>query len=359
VTNPSTGMIQESREVYNAAGQRVSSEITIKQPTASGMERIVSKTWGVGGMTQTAQAFYWDNPADGKKYNNLKAAVNPDGSWIVFDYDIQGRCILEVRPVGDLTWDTVKNMVPSDAAALGRATCYDYTSLESNSDTVTADDSRPRTITEKAQGIVTGITYHVYKTVGGETVEITEQAAAQGAAYGATGNLRTTTVYYASTAGKVAAGKLKSVTQPDGKVTSYTYELGDFLRGDDFGAAVFTPSASGACLRTTVQTTPLVACKSTRSITVSGMGGKTVHEETQVLTAGGTWERLSWTGYQLNLRGQVTATVSSDGSRTDTTWGCCNKESETDATGIQTFYFYDALKRLDHETCKVESVCNS
>ena len=347
VTNSVTGMKEQARTVFGPDGKLVSRTVTKAQSFAWG-DAAVEQISGYGDATTKTQWSYWDNASETGKYGRVKTVVNSDGSWTMCDYDAQGRTVLEVRPVGDLAWDTVKTLTSDQAASLGRTTNYDYSPVDAD-DTTDANDSRPRTVTEKTLGIVTGITYYAYKTINSEVTEITERASSQTAGYGASGSQRTTTVYYASTAGNASAGKTKSVTTFDGKVMSYTYELGDFLRGDDFGAAVFSPATTGGYLRTTTQTSPLVAGKSTRSVKISGLGGKTVHEETQVLVASDTWERIFWTGYQLNLRGQVTATVSSDGSRTDTTWGCCNKESEVLADGTELFYYYDALKRLSQK----------
>ena len=40
----------------------------------------------------------------------------------------------------------------------------------------------------------------------------------------------------------------------------------------------------------------------------------------------------------------------SDGTRVDTTWGCCGKERETGADGTVMEFLYDALDRADHAT---------
>ena len=55
-------------------------------------------------------------------------------------------------------------------------------------------------------------------------------------AYGATGNLRTVTTYYSPSAAAVAAGRVKSVLQPNGRLTSYAYEEGLWTPGATPGA---------------------------------------------------------------------------------------------------------------------------
>ena len=344
VENPSTGMESKIRTLRGADKEIIYKSIETLKQFAWG-KMVVERIEGDASTTQITKNIYWENSSQVGKYGRLKGNIGADGAWTMYDYDENGRTILIVRPIGDTSWDVVKDMPLEQAATIGKATRYSYVSLD-GADPVDVTDNRPRTTTEAAQGIITSISYMVYKKVNNEATIISEKAVTQWMAYGSAGNLRTTTVYYASAAGKASAGRIKSVTQPDGRITSYTYELGDFLRGVDFGAAAFTTAPTGQYLRTTVQTSPLIACKSTRLVMVVGMGGRTIHEETQVLATPDNWERIAWTGYQFNLRGQVTRTVSSDGSHSEATWGCCNKESEVLDDGTEMFYDYDALKRL-------------
>ncbi len=85
--------------------------------------------------------------------------------------------------------------------------------------------------------------------------------------------------------------------------------------------------------------------KTTMDVSVSDRLGRSIASETHVRTEEG-YERISWTEYEYDQRGNQIGTRSSDGSRTESAWGCCGKESDRDASGILTTYEYDDLRRL-------------
>lgn len=182
-------------------------------------------------------------------YGKTAAILRPGGDWVVYGYDDLGRPALTVRPWKDLAWETVAELSVAEAAALGRATAYSYVPVAVD-DAPLADDSRPRMITESIAGVAVARTMYAWLgTAAGETVEISERAVTPVSAYGATGNLRTVTTYYSPSAAAVAAGRVKSVLQPNGRLTSYAYEEGLWTPGATPGTGTFTVVAFTDILR--------------------------------------------------------------------------------------------------------------
>ena len=309
-----------------------------------------SKVIDPEGLALTSSNMYYENISDACRYGRLKAELRPDGSWTVYDYDEQGRKSLEITP-----W---KDSAFGSTAAQAKAVAYAYTPVDT-ADTLELNDQRPRTVMESILGVATKKTFHVYKTVNGEHVEIEERAATPVAAYGASGNLRTTTTYYAATAGTVAAYRLKSLLRPDGTLDSYSYELGNYTVNADPALNAFTPATGGGALRTTVvhgtsASPDGIALKSTKEVAVEDERNNTVLDETYVYTSSG-YERIIWTAKTYDSQHHVTATYNSDATQTAATWSCCNKQSETLADGTEYTYTYDLLKRV---TSKAKAAAN-
>ncbi len=76
------------------------------------------------------------------------------------------------------------------------------------------------------------------------TGRIVEQCAATNAAYGASTNMRTKTVYYPEGL-PGEPDKVKSVTYPDARKDSYTNEYGIFYTNSTPSLCVFSNDASG------------------------------------------------------------------------------------------------------------------
>ena len=51
----------------------------------------------------------------------------------------------------------------------------------------------------------------------------------------------------------------------------------------------------------------------------------------------------------LDNQGRPETEYRSDGTKTETVWGCCNREQTIDARGLTTFYGYDELDRITYE----------
>lgn len=284
----------------------------------------------------------------------LAARTNPDGSWALYEYDSDGRMTLRVRPWKDLAWSSVQALSPASAATAGRATTFSYTSVDTTNDTPIEGDSRPRTVTESIAGTTVSRTYHVYSTnASGESIHVVERAATPNAVYGAAGNLRTTTTYYAPTASSTVAGRVKTEGHPDGRLDTYTYETGTYASNATPSLCSFT-SGTGDAFRTTVThgtvASPAgVANRTTRDTTVQNGEGNEVLTETCVYSGTG-YERISWAVKLYDDTWHITDTYRSDGTHAEAEWDCCGKSSETLVDGTEYSYTYDAAGRLETRT---------
>ncbi|MEO0510679.1 MAG: RHS repeat-associated core domain-containing protein [Verrucomicrobiota bacterium] len=304
---------------------------------------IAEKTWGSaliqeiedvdGFALSTAYTFYEDEAERGR-YGQRSTQTNPDGSWARYDYDSEGRLSRQIDP-----W---QDSPPSSTAAQAKETVYAYTPVDTSDVGADAFDSRARTTIVKVLGVETGRTYNAYfiDSVTGEYTEIEERTTVQGAAYGASTNLRTTRVYYADTADAASAGRLRSVTTPDAVVMEYAYAQVDAQ--SNFIETVDRVTVAG----------PL-AFKSTREVMTKDPRNNMILKE-QHVHDGTDWQLYSTTtqvfsdeissnGFQLETRVKDGRTV------LDQSWFGALVGGRTDESGIETIMAYDLLDRLETE----------
>jgi len=289
------------------------------------------------------------------KHGRMHSVRYPTGAWTITDYDDYGRATMVVRPWKDqtVTWNGVSESTITAVAASAHAAYSSYAGVDTN-DSPASDDGRPRTITRKIAGTAVGRTFSAYyENTNGEKVEIIEHAATPTAIYGTTGNLRTTTTYYASSAAPASAGRLRTVQSPDGRLDTYTYETGTYTSNAIPLLCSFT-AGTGDAFRTTVTHGTVsspggVANRTTRETTVQDAYGNQVLTETYVYDGTG-YERIDWTVRAYDDRWRPENVYFSSGVSTSTTWGCCGKDSETLADGTEWSYGYDSLLRLTSRT---------
>lgn len=289
---------------------------------------------------RTTNTYY----TSGNGYGLIDTRSYPDGSWVKYVYDDKQRTIQEIKPF--------KNDPYNSPVASAKATYYSFTPVDSN-DVPTIDDKRPRMVETKIRGITTEKTYYAYYKDNGEYVEVTEKCSTLNAAYGDSSNLRTTKRYYASTANAASSGRLKTVTNPDDTMATYTYEYGTYIENSTPGQSTFTLGV-GAALRISVihGTTANpngIANKTTKKTTVHDVYGNEVMTKQYVYT-GSTYELLTWTVKTYDQEHHLLNTYYSNGTEENNTWNCCNKESTTAVDGTQYTYTYDALKRMVSKT---------
>lgn len=322
-------------------------------PIASGktsFEVMTSKHVDPGESDLTTTWYYYTSPDDDANHarsGRMQSVVNPDGSWIVYDYDAQGRTIMENR-----SWlDDAKPALANDAGT-GRRTVYDYTPVDGN-DTGEADyTTRARTVTEYVHGTMVARTFHAYHhAADGKAVEILQQDTGSGNAYNSPNNLTTTTTYYASTDPAPQAGRVYTVVYPDGQMDTYTYAGG----GYDSAGHAFDPAGSGV-MQTIVTHGAIsspggIASRTTQDVTVVDDLRPVWLEETRVCTGPGTFESLGATWYEYDDAGHRTAAHYPNRTQTLSGWGCCNMDWQVAVDGTMTnFDQYDVLGKLLQKT---------
>jgi RHS repeat-associated protein len=328
--------------VKNAEGVTASKTSTTWRSFEWG-EKIVGQTVDPDLFSLTTSYEYYDGTGQ-NGYSLLKSRVDPNGSWVAYQYDEEGRKIVESR-----AWlDTSLGAEPTETIAV----YYDYQPLDQTDSNLPHDSASPRQVVEKTLGIVTKKTFYLYREdeESGERTEIEQKATRADAAFNDDDNLTTITVLNPHTFTTADSGKTKSVSYPDGRMTSYEYEYGVYSASGSRPGS-FVPSPAGRDIRTiathgTVSSPAGISLKTTREVIVTSALGNTMLVETQVYTADG-YERINWTVHQHDDMNRVTDIYHSDGTHVETQWGCCNKISETDSQGIVTHYTeYDSLQRL-------------
>ena len=297
-----------------------------------------------GAALTTTYTFHEDSSQPGS-YGRRKTVTHPDGSWAGYEYDDLGRKTVEVRSWLD---------APADSpASQARVVYYGYTPVDAADTDEPRDLHQPRTVTETIEGVATTKTFYAYLTdESGRRIEITERCTDPAALYGDGANLRTVRTYYAEETGLAEEGEIEQVEFPDGRIDTYAYTFGTYSPA---GAqpGTFAAGSGGdrqiTVLHATAGHPDGVAYKSTREVTVESELGLTLLQESQVYTGGG-FERLTWTVQNHDVFGRVEEVFRSDGTMTETLYGCCAREAHTDAQGIETFYTYDDLQRLESVT---------
>lgn len=278
-------------------------------------------------------------------YEHIKSRVNPDGSWIRYEYDAENRKTAEIR-----SW--LDALVGSPAAS-AHAIYYDYTLQDAEDSDAPEDMVQPRLVTEAIEGNIVSKTYYVYHVdeVTNERTEIVEQCTDPSAAYRDPTNLTTVRIYFEHGTDLAEEGKIKSLTFPDGRMDSSSYEYGTYSPdGDPALAGSFVPG-TGTDVREivvhgTVSSPEGIADKTLREISIQNHVGEQLLREIQVFN-GSSYERIQYTTQVYDQDGHVTDIYNSNGTHREVSWGCCNKESETDEQGITTLYSdYDNLGRL-------------
>lgn len=172
------------------------------------------RTGGAEGEILTQKLDYFDNPNELSSYGKMKSIENPDGSWLKFDYDEQGRIGFKTSPWENSSFDESTNVVSTE---------YDYEAH--------GDDDAPgllgiaRTVTTRVNGLITGKVFNSYQITGTEAKHIIEKAHSQSANYGDLLNERVINRYYGVDASiaQVKRSQRKSVLYPNGRMDSFDY----------------------------------------------------------------------------------------------------------------------------------------
>lgn len=308
-------------------------------------EELVMQVLDPDGAALTTTYHYYTNPVEDFRYQKLQSIAYPDGSWEKYDYDTAGNRVLVLRPWLDLA-------LASATEANSRSTRSTY----SNSDGIQVSlyARNIATSEEKIAGITVSKTTYSRSgtTINGEpaAVEIQTQYSA------ATVGQQTSTTTYHASASAFLAGRLVSVTSPDGRRDSYTYEKGNYTTNADPSLNQFTADVNGLAVRITVihgtDVSPDgVAMKTTKDATVRDQLGNEVLQETYVYNGTG-YERIAWSVMTYDDRDHLTQTTRHNGGVATAIWDGDKQTSGTDESGVQTDYTYDSLLRVKTMTKK-------
>ncbi len=309
--------------------------------------------WGLGMVTNVVDpdgaalktvTTYYNTSSETGRYGKVATVVNPDGSWRKYDYDAQGRMTLELSSWKDAT-------LGAASAGNARSRTFDYTPLDP-ADVPVFNDQRPRTEAESIAGAAVSRTFHIYKTIGDQAIEI-EERSAPGAGFGGAGNQRTTRTYYPSS-DSFRGGLLASAQYSDGRMDTYDYEAGSYSGGTT-NPGVFTAGAGSftreSVIHGTVASPQGIANLTTKDAVIKDSQGNTVLKETSVCTGGG-YTRVGWTMQTFDEIGNLTAKLFSNGTQASSQWSGRTKLNDVDGRGIETVYGYDALGRVVTRTKK-------
>ena len=282
------------------------------------------------GIAQRTTTEYYTS---GTNTSNIKNKKYSSGQWEFYTYDDKKRQI-RVNTAH-------KNSSYSENAAIGQSIEYGYVDSVS--------DDRPRSITRKINGTLVGNIFNTYTTSENRRTETIEVATTPSAQAGNASNLKTTKVYDTRTE------RLISVTYPDGKLETYTYEYGNYtLQNNTPG--LFEGDASGKALRETIvygtTSNPSgIAGKTTKKVTVKDEYGNKVLEEVYALLTSG-YERISYTVYTYDVMHKLLRSYSSNKLEQTQSWYGTQLVGLTAQNGTELLYTYDSADRLKSITKK-------
>ncbi|MBO7088533.1 MAG: RHS repeat protein, partial [Lentisphaeria bacterium] len=149
------------------------------------------------------------------------------------------------------------------------------------------------------------------------------------------GGTRTTALNYSD-------GRLKTVRNEDGTMTSYSYGA-VAVSGMPSSGTIFTESATeGYCSNGAFATLP---GKSVRRVNSYNVCGDLVGQERFVCLSNGAFVSIGSDSFQYNLTHQRTSAVFANGQTSSASWNCTGPTSEVSVDGVTTTYQYDGLKR--------------
>ncbi len=286
-------------------------------------------------------------------FGQIASVVHLDGAWERREYDASNRLALVVSGF--------KDAPPNAPANEAAATWYCYAAHTNQGDNPAIHPFSPRTVVQTILGVTNSILRRAYTNADDNVLAVIEERAASAdLPFGHPDNPRTVTFRFhhpnlqLSDPDYAAKSWLHrrpdSIQHPDGRLDLYAYQFGSVSNNAD-GSYAFQ-EGPGDFRRTLVTRTIVgeldgIPGRTTRDISIMNSFGNLLQSETQVCEAPGQYATVRWTAHALDLFGRATQTRQSDGSISETEWGCCGPESRTGADGIVATYAYDALDRLE------------
>jgi len=265
--------------------------------------------------------------------SNIKNQKSSNGRWEFYSYDNNKRTLIYNTPFKNTNYTEGVVGVQS----------FEYGYVDS------ASDDRPRSITRKVNGTIVGKTFNTYSTSGNRRTETIEVATMPSAQAGNASNLKTTKVY------DIQTDRLISVTHPDGKSETYTYEYGNYTPQNNApGLFEANPSGNALCETIVYGTTSQpsgIAGKTTKKITIKDEYGNKVLEEVYSLLNSG-YERISYTVYTYDVMHKLLRSYSSNKLERTQNWYGTQLVDSTAQNGTELLYSYDSADRLKSVTKK-------
>lgn len=306
-------------------------------------EKIIQVIEDPDGDALTTTTAYYEDPCAIGSCSKVKSKVFPNGGWVAYEYDEQGRKILEIKSWLDAPFG-------SDASS-AHAIYYGYTPQDASDSNGPEDDGMPRIVMEEIEGITVAKTYYSYiNHPDGTRSQIQEKCVSPDALFGDPTNLRTEKTYFPFVLNNVDAGRIKSIQYPDGRVDTFSYENGTYTPGTPpSGPGAFAagtgPDEREIIIHGTIINPDGIVNKTNREIKISDNLGNQLLYQTDVYTGNG-YVPIQWTIQTFDDYGHVVETYHSNSTQKENTWNCCGKESETDPAGLTTSYILDDLGRV-------------
>ncbi len=238
----------------------------------------------------------------------------PNGNYVEYEYDAEGRVTKETRPWGDGGKKMTRNVYAANSSRF-----YDNRPIKVYTDYETASGQKVNTRVvnynyEDSADVerITAITYAA--GVNHQQVTI-EETYGEAAAY------------------TYAAGKPKFRQAVNGVQTWHEYEA-TTLHNSIHKHSVVT-KANGE----------LVAAQSRKTEEFIATND-TITFEQEFIWDGDNWLLLNTTAYEYDAEKRITRTTRGNGRTTTTEWMCCGKLRETNEDGITTSYGYNSAQQL-------------
>lgn len=318
-------------------------------------EELKSST--AGSSNPMADTFdFYDNPVEVGRHGFMKSAIAPGGNWEAYDY-WDATSAVGTKRIGTVRY-VYRPFINAPAtvgflSTAGRVTTLDY------SDDAFGWSTRPASVETRVNNVVTSRSTTSYAEPTGLTVSGQQVVVATRVDESGTASLTTTTKYFRENSTDFfLRNQPYSVTRPDNVKTSFAYQRGDFDEATKGFSANSTGLGSRIATITGTEGTGypsyagfdiddlnLIAGKSTLETVIRDARSLVRRVETYGWVSD-DWRLLTWTNYDYDTFGQLTAMSSSNGATRSCEYDGNKKTAEVDESGVRVEFDYDAAGRL-------------
>ncbi|MCX7590570.1 MAG: hypothetical protein N2255_02970, partial [Kiritimatiellae bacterium] len=271
---------------------------------------------------QTTTWEYYTDPADASNYGRIRLVQYPNGYWVRYEYDSQGRTKIVYRPF--------KNAGPEAGPHQCRVTRYFYAGDPvlaalgfPAGDLAVVNDRRPRLEVEEVQAREVARTYRAYLA----DQHVVQRCLEANALYDATSNIVTVTRMY--TSGQWT-GRPRQVLHPDGTTSLYQYEY------DPLRKRVTEVRRTGISGNHGVT-------NGVETVRVLNAAGEVLSEVERDILSGITTAARTYTRDAFGRETMISNVL--EGTWREIRYGCCGPELVVDEHGLATWRVYDPLGR--------------